>query len=311
MKKILFLLSVLFLGVFGLNAQVEQADQTTKTATESSENALLWEISGKDLKAPSYLFGTIHMIDKENFFWPEGTMEALDASDRVTFEINMEEIDMLNIGTMMEMLQGAMMKNGMTLKQLLSEEDYQFVSNKFNEMGMPLFMLERVKPMFLTVFASGDMEMGGFQTGEIKSYEMEFMALAKEKQKEMGGLETVEFQMSVFDSIPYKDQADMLVEALKMEGGEGEGQFEEMVKLYREQNVEALQNSISDESQGLSKYERILLQDRNTRWIPIMEEQMSDKTTLFAVGAGHLGGEEGVINLLKKAGYTMTPISNK
>ena len=90
---------------------------------------------------------------------------------------------------------------------------------------------------------------------------------------------------------------------------EGAGNdFEEMIRLYREQDIHAMQNSISDEGSGIAAYEEILLKRRNRNWIPIMARMMREKTTFFAVGAGHLGGESGVIALLRTNGYRVEPV---
>ena len=106
------------------------------------------------------------------------------------------------------------------------------VQDHFQEIGLPLFMFERIKPMFLTVMASGDMSPTAMSSGEMLSYEMEIMEIAQAGEKKMGGLESMEFQMSVFDSIPYDAQAKMLVESIKS-SDTGDEEFAKMVELYK------------------------------------------------------------------------------
>ena len=171
-------------------------------------------------------------------------------------------------------------------------------------------MLERMKPMFLTVFASGDMDPAGLQTGAMKSYEMEFLEIAKSSSKPVAGLETIEFQLSVFDSIPYEAQAEMLLETIK-NGATENSEFDVMVKMYKEQKINDMVSMISDEGEQLSEYEDILLNKRNEAWINGMKTMMNEMPTFFAVGAGHLAGKRGVIHLLRKEGYTLTPISQE
>jgi len=199
------------------------------------------------------------------------------------------------------------MNNNKSLSDLLSEEDYSVVKNHFEkEVGMSMFLFERVKPMFLTVLADMDMS-GGMTSGEIVSYEMEIMELAKVGDKKMDGLETIEFQMSMFDSIPYEAQAKMLVDAINL-GDEGDKQFEYMVQLYKDQDIQGMQTMFEAEEGGLDGHEDVLLVLRNKNWIPIMDEQMAAQPTFFAVGAGHLGGRYGVITLLREEGYTVEAI---
>jgi len=275
--------------------------------SEDQENGLLWSITGNGLEQPSYLYGTIHMIDNDDFFWPNGTLEAFSATERVVFEIDM---DMMNdMSAQFSMLMGVMMADGTTLGELLSEEDYAFVKKEFDELGLPMFLLERMKPMFLTIFAGGDFSPEQFTGGNIKSYEMEFMAMAEEQSKETGGLESVEFQMSIFDSIPYKAQADMLVESLRSSDN-GEGQLKEMVELYKKQDLNGLNDMLNSEGETLMEYDHIILEGRNRAWIPVMDEMMKEKPTFFAVGAGHLAGETGVIHLLRAEGYQLRPIKS-
>ncbi len=295
--------------------QLSDTNVQTQTATAASdnydlENALLWKIEGNGLATPSYLFGTIHMIDSESFFWPEGTLSALESSDRVSFEIDLD--DMFDMGAQMGLLTKAFMADGKTLKDLYTEEEYAFVKSHFDGMGIPMFFMEKLKPMFLTVFASGDVEFGkGFgDDSSIKSYEMELYSLAQESGKDVSGLETIEYQMSVFDSIPYEAQADMLLETIKGSDTEDDT-FKEMIDLYTNQDITSMVSFMSEmEEGGIEGFEDILLYTRNKNWIPIMAEKMAAHQMFFAVGAGHLGGKNGVIDLLKKEGYKLSPVSH-
>lgn len=314
--KNLFLLLICFVLTFQVGyAQGEiktPMEKTVETASKfaptEKENSLLWKISGKELKEDSYLYGTIHMIGKDDFFLTDETKVAFKTVKKVTFEINME--DMNDISMLFTLMSKVMMDNGTTLKDLVNDEDYTLINNHFKDLGLPMFMLEKIKPMFLSVMASSDMTGGGFQNGDIKSYEMEFMNMAKSSEKEMDGLETIEFQMSVFDSIPYKDQANMLVDAIKS-GGEEDDTFKEMVEMYKKQDILAMQTMFAEDTEGVAKFEDIFLKNRNENWIPIMEKMSAAQATFFAVGAGHLGGENGVVALMRQAGYEMTPIFSK
>ena len=136
------------------------------------------------------------------------------------------------------------------------------------------------------------------------------MQMAQQMEKEMAGLETVEYQISIFDSIPLDEQAQMLVESMRAES-EGSDQFKEMVQMYLNEDIEAMQDMFKGEEEGIAEYEDVLLVNRNRNWIPIMRGMMKEKPTFFAVGAGHLGGKNGVIRLLQNEGYTLTPLHVK
>jgi uncharacterized protein YbaP (TraB family) len=271
------------------------------------DNSLLWKIEGNGLSKASYLFGTIHMIDKESFYWPQGTLTALDAAEKVVFEIDLD--DMFDMSKAMGLMNKAFMNDGKTLKDFYNEEDYSLVKAHFEDMGIPFFMMQKMKPMFLTVFASGDIKPGeGLNgDGDIKSYEMELYSIAQESKKDVSGLETIDYQISVFDSIPYQEQADMLLQTIKSSDTEDDS-FKQMIEMYTSQDINAMISSMSDE-EGIAGNEDVLLYNRNRNWIPIMADKMKSNSTFFAVGAGHLAGKNGVLDLLNKEGYQLTPLS--
>ncbi|HHS95686.1 MAG TPA: TraB/GumN family protein [Phaeodactylibacter sp.] len=286
--------------------RTDSTEAQNNYAPTTAENALLWAITGNDLQDTSYLYGTIHMIAEKDFFLTPNTKKAFHNSEQVFFEIDINQMNDFSI--LFSLLGQVLMKDGVTLDKLLNEEDFQLVKSHFSTMGLPMFILKKVKPMFLSSLISGNLGTQADTTSErIVSYEMEFLAMAKQEQKSVAGLETIEYQMSVFDSIPYKDQAQMLVQSIKTENGHN-SEFEQMIQLYKNQDIVGMQTMFSSDAQGIAKYEDVFLKNRNQNWIPIMEKAMKDKTTLFAVGAGHLAGHIGIIALLRKEGYTLTPI---
>lgn len=338
MKYFVQILLAVFLFQLGAFAQ-PQADPKL-------EKSLLWEITGNELQEPSYLYGTIHLIDKEDFFLTDATKKSMEDVDRITFEINMSEMSGLtelmelmtksmsggadgmaelmtpenmallqkHMGFLMKMMNSSMMEGGKTLSDLLSKEDYKIVKEHFAKNQMPLDMMQGMKPMFLLPMGPGNFnqeQMLG-DSSSMVSYEFELADFAEENEKEMAGLETIEFQMSIFDSIPYDVQAKMLVESIKA-SNEGEElnsgmDLEKLTKLYVDQDLQGMHEVGLGDDEELMPYNDLLLVNRNKNWIPIMKQMMTEKQTLFAVGAGHLPGKEGVINLLRQQGYTLKPL---
>lgn len=310
MKNINILIAAISLLLIG---QLQAQD------SKIEKKGLLWEISGKTLEEPSYLFGTIHMIPEEHYLLSPNAQHAFDESAQIVFEIDTEA--MTNPAAMMGLMGKMYMNNDTSLADLVSQEDYTLVSNHFEEIGLPMVFLSKIKPMFLTVLAGDEMKNMGLEGGltaggeGIKSYELELTTRAKEQKKTILGLETAEFQMSLFDSIPYTAQAKMLVDAVKTEkdttANEDDASFEKMIELYTNEDIQGMQSLMGSSEDGIGAYEDILLLKRNRNWIPVMETIMAENTAFFAVGAGHLGGEEGVIELLRKAGYTLKAIPQK
>ena len=304
MKRLLSLLLLSGLATLPLLAQTHPPEDSFLPR----EKALLWRITGPELPQPSYLYGTIHLIGKEDFHLSDSLLAALDRAQEVVFEVDLEQIN--NLPAQMGLLMKTFMDGDLTLRDLLSEQDYALVEEHFRKMGLPLFLFERMKPLFLSVFASAALSPDGLSLGQAVSYEFELMDLARAKGKRMGGLETIEFQMSIFDSIPYREQAQMLVETIR-NGSEG-ADLEKMVHLYKDQDIQAMVELMGgEEAGGFEDYEHLLLTLRNRNWIPIMEEKMHKGSVLFAVGAGHLAGADGVIALLRQKGYSVQAVAPK
>lgn len=282
--------------------------KTTKTEIANSqfkplENSLLWKIESDSLSSSSYLFGTIHILKKSDYFIPKGFQKAFDNAENLTFEIDMKEIN--NPATIMGILPKIMMKGDTSIRDLISDEDFKLLQQHFKKKGIPLFLFEKVKPMFLSMFAEVDLDQNSLDNGEYISYEMEMMKKAEEKNKTISGLETIDYQISIFDSIPYFEQAKMLMDGIKTVESDS-SQLDQLVKIYKQQDINAMQQSIK--SDDISKYEKLLLQNRNKNWIPVMDSMMKKQPVLFLVGAGHLGGKDGVINLLRKKGYRVSAV---
>ena len=277
-----------------------------------ADTALLWRISGNGLAQESFVFGTIHMIPTEDYFLPTGMVAALNDADKVVFEIDPKAMEDPTV--MMSLMSKINMRGDTSLQDLLPAEDYKIVSDYFTKLGLPMFMAGRMKPMFLSAMVGQDMEsLQNGMTGEnssMKSYELEMSQLAQKAGKPVDGLETIEFQLGLFDEIPYSAQAKMLVKAVRgeAEGGEASGELEKVVALYKRKAIAEMGNMVKDDDSGMADFEELLLTKRNRNWIPAMREMMPTGTKLFAVGAAHLGGDQGVIALLREAGYSVEPV---
>jgi uncharacterized protein YbaP (TraB family) len=267
-------------------------------------NSLFWKIEGNGLSKPSYLFGTIHIIKSEDFFLPQNFDKAFKDAKNIVFEIDMSEIDEME--EMSDLLPKIVMQDEIGLKDLLNEEEYKKIDEYFKNAGLPLFFFEKVKPMFLTLFADPEIKPDVLQSGEYKSYEMEFNKKANEAGKKVMGLESIDYQISVIDSIPYEEQAKMLLHSIEKSSQDSSINIK-LYKDYKEQRINDLLDYVVDAE--LTKYENILLKNRNSNWIPIMEKIMKEDCSIFAVGAAHLAGEIGVINLLKTKGFKLIPLS--
>ncbi len=266
----------------------------------SRTGALLWKIEHPDLSAPSYLFGTMHIISEEHYFLPDSLITFLERSEVLALEINMS-----NPLQMLTAMTGMFMKDGITLKDLYTPEEYEEVMAVLKQKAaLPAPMLIRIKPMLISGMLL-DPGQGG--SSAMKSYEIELMSMARNHNLTMKGLETIQYQLSIFDSIPYSLQAKALLYSLRDLEAEGES-LEALIALYTMQDVEQLAGIMPDELGEMEAYIDLFLKDRNMNWIPAIAELISKKPAFIAVGAGHLGGDYGVIQLLRNEGYILTPV---
>ncbi|MFN8356951.1 MAG: TraB/GumN family protein [Spirosomataceae bacterium] len=284
MKKIfLFCLIYPLIGVWGAIAQ---------------KKALLWEISGNGLEKPSYLYGTMHLICAKDFELSEALKQRFASAEQITLELDMDDPKMMT-----DMTQAMFMKNGMSLKKLLSETDYTALERYFKDsVGIGLGMLNNVKPFVLMT-----MMYKSVLSCPPESYEMTFVEMAKKQKKEVLGLESVKDQMAIFDEIPYEKQADAVMKIIREEA-KADDEFAKMIALYKAKDIKKMAKLDSESEFEFKGFEDKLLTNRNANWIERMGALARQKSTFFAVGAAHLGGKKGVIMLLKKAGYQLTPI---
>ena len=196
-----------------------------------------------------------------------------------------------------------MLPAGQTVQGCMTKEEYAAVSEYYiTQLQMPFAQVGTMKPFILTTLLYP--KMLGCPVG---SYEMSLVEVAKSKNMEVIGLETVADQMGLFDKIPCEKQARMLSDMVTKRA-EVQQEFTELLNLYQAQEVEGLLKMSLDSKFGMKEYETQLLTDRNKRWIPLMAQQAASKPTFFAVGAAHLGGPSGVLTLLRQQGYQVRPV---
>lgn len=295
MKLVYFLGLILSIG----NAKA-QTNAALKSNTD--DNSLLWEITGNGLTVPSYLFGTFHLLCKDDIHFSEALKQAVANSREVYLELDMDDPATLMGGLML-----MNMKGGKKLKDLYKEEDYQRVAAFFKDsLKTPIGLFQRMKPEFLVGLLYPKMMPCNTSSGVEES----IMQLAKAGGKEIKGLETMAFQASVFDSIPYEKQAEELLHTIDSMQ-QSKIYFELMLNAYKEQRLDKIENIINDPAYGETENQGMLLDNRNKNWVGQLKEIMKKGSVFTAVGAGHLVGKKGLIALFEDAGYSVRPLFNK
>lgn len=293
--KILFLSIVALVTLFlGLSNQWKKSDETVPRHT-----SLLWKIEGNGMKSPSYLFGTMHLIQKEYFHFPSELEKIVKKSDILVMELG-ELPDQMAAMKYMVLSEGTLMdyfdeKQADTLFRW-AEEKLKMTPEQFR------MSFDKFKP-FVVIQTATHMQF----IGKTESYEMKLMELAKEFKIEKKGLETIAEQMSFFDNLSKEQQTEMVMSGIRNEEHSAKMALE-MQKMYKSQRLDSLYMYIQSEGGVLAEEQAKFLDNRNRNWIPQIKEVVKTKKAFIAVGAGHLGGENGVIRLLEKEGYKVTPV---
>lgn len=264
----------------------------------AQQNSLLWKIEASHLSKPSYLYGTMHSRDKRAHMFSDSVLTKLNECDAVALELltsKMEE----NPFAMLQL----MMMEDTTLDMLLSEEDYQVV-NAYAEKNLEMYsmFINKMKPIFTSALLTEGM-MRNDKPYTVDDY---FEKKAEAGGKLAIGIETMEEQMGALDQISLREQAQMLLEQIKSEG-EDSVLFEQLMEHYKNQDLDAMMKIYKSEEIP-EMFDEALIIKRNQVMAHRMDSIIKMQPTFNAVGALHLAGNEGVIELLKKKGYKMTPV---
>jgi uncharacterized protein len=266
---------------------------------QDNEKTLLWEIKGKRVKSPSYLFGTMHLIPKHQFYFPESIQQKVLNSDQLVMEI----------GGLSEQLSAAkymMLKEG-SVFDLFSPVQLDSLFHYIQEeLGMDEPTVRkrysRIKPLALLQLITQN------TFGESpESYELRLELLANQNGIKVAGLETVEEQVAIFDQMTLEDQVAMVMTGIS-NTEESTNESRKLIELYLSQDIDAMARLLSEGGFGDAAFEAHILTNRNQKWIPLIQKLIRKDACFIAVGAAHLGGPEGVVQLLRNAGYSVEPV---
>jgi len=270
--------------------------------TDKNQQSLLWKISKKGQK-DSYVLGTMHLLCADDYVWTDAMAAKLKAADVVCFEMDLDNPNLMS--EVMSGLQGmGSEEESKSLKEYLSAEDFKRLKTFAKDsLGMSPLLLDNMPPfllqtMFLTKMLDCPLPM---------SYEGNIMTEAQRQGKEIIGLETADEQLAALSETGDDSMAAGLMQFVDSFSASRQN-FREMIALFKNQDVEKLAGMTNEPGGNGGLNMQALLQDRNKKWIARMADKMSWQSVFFAVGAAHLGGKEGVLRLLRQAGYTVSAV---
>lgn len=263
-----------------------------------NSKSCLWKVQSKTNTV--YLLGSIHLLKKENYPLPAAMEKAFTEAQVLVLEINP---DSLALPSMQQfVLSKGMFANGKTLQSSLTQETYTLAQKRATELGMNLLLVQNFEPWLvgITLTAAKLQQMGLAPQYGIDLY---FFEKAKAAEKPVLNLESVAFQISRFDNMPLKQQEAFLLETLK-EWEVIEKDLNEIVQAWSAGEADSLSAKLFKSFEPYPEIYAALITERNRNWLPQIEKfLLQDKTHLIVVGAGHMVGEEGLIQALLGKGY--------
>lgn len=277
----------LFLILFPFLFSTSEADaQTAKT--------LLWKISGNGLDAPSYLFGTMHVADKRAHKFKKSVLEAFEGVDAYAMELDPAAVNPMDLLEKMKLKEGK-------LQDLFTEEEWNRLDAHFeSKFNTSISSFNDFTPFYVQTM----MMQAQFGSSAGEAVDIYFYNQAKKMGKAVYGLETMDEQLSAITALPQEDQKQMLLDGLDEDF---KSSSEKMLKTYKKGDLDKLLEMSEDESLG-DEFENALIVGRNHTMAERIQPIIKKQSAFIGVGALHLPGEEGIIELLKKAGYQVEPI---
>jgi uncharacterized protein len=281
---------------------------TLLNGQENAENqgkSFLWEIQTDH--GNSYLLGSVHLLKEEHYPLKKVIEDAFAQSDVLVLEVDLSGEKLIQAG--MIMLQKGMYQGEETLKDNLSEKTYQLVKEKLKEMDMDIDGFKKTKPwmMALTVLEKKLTQLGFNPTFGIDLY---FLKKAEGK-KEILGLETIEFQINLFDSFSKEESEKFLLSTI-LEADQIEKEMDKMIDAWLKGDAEALEKTMTEnikEYPELMAFYKKINDDRNVHMVEkIVSLLQTGKKYFIVAGAAHMVGKHGLVQLLKDKGYQLSQL---
>lgn len=262
---------------------------------KNKKRTLLWEIGGNELPGFSYLFGTMHVQDGRIFEAAEKSLDKIRACECFAAEFHLEDAKTGINPTLSQLA------DNQKLSQFVPAKKYQKLRRiLLKTTGFDLDFLQQASPFAIVNLLTGQILQSDIPVS-LDEYLWDF---AKQEGKSMHGIETLQEQLEVLNKIPMQDQVEMLLDM-----GRNVKRFRHhllhVTELYQEGDLQGLFKSVKKNSKGLRK---LLLYQRNEIMAERIAKLVQQQMFFTAIGVAHLGGEKGVIHLLKLKGLTVRPV---
>jgi uncharacterized protein len=274
-------------------------------ASQTSAQTFLWK--AESAQNVVYLLGSVHFLAAENYPLPESMQAAFDDAEGLVFEIDLNEQNTSEAQQMI--LEKAQPESGETLRASLSPKIYVLATQKAAELGLPIEIFENLEPWFFTlIILFLKLQKIGFEPQYGVDYHFYNQAVAQ--NKEILSLETLEYQISLFDRLSIANQQNLVLQTLE-DLKSTETLLTELVSSWLTGNVPQFTQLALESFKPYPQLQQAFLTDRNLNWLKTIEPLFNqNKDYLVIVGAAHLVGDQGLIRLLNDRGYQFEQVSS-
>ena len=277
----------------------------------ASQAQLLWKVSGNGLGRPSYIFGTHHMAPSTMIDQIPGINAAIDGCDIVVGEI--EKDSLMSKEAQMKMANAMIAPTDSTLDMLYTPTEYAVIEKVFDKyfgaMGVKLAQMKTLKPNAISTQLQAMQAVKYFPNFDANNLiDIAVQDRANKAGRPSASLESLQEQIDLLFNAPLTEQAKNLLEACRQDAFFQE-QSSALAEAYMHQDLDKLMAVMTDATMGGESEEAMeaLIYSRNRNWAEKLVKIMPERTCLVCVGAGHLPGPQGLLQLLRDKGYTVEP----
>ncbi len=264
----------------------------------------IWKISDAD--STVYLAGSVHLLREQDYPIPSAYRAAYEDSDRLVFEVDMKVMEDPEMAGKIRAL--GMFPDDTTLEDVVKKKTWRMLERYARDRKLPMQNLRKMKPgfVFLTISSVEAVRLGAKAD---LGLEKTFFDLSKEDVKLSSGLETMEFQLTLFDKLSAVEQDELLRDTLESVD-EMAKSLDSMIAAWKVGDGELLDQLMSESLGESENIRKLMLEDRNVNWIPHIEKALAGKQNVFVlVGAGHLVGADSVVAMLRKKGVKVEQLT--
>jgi uncharacterized protein len=292
-------------GVIAVSIFLTPALARAQGNLKQSTNALhcLWKAEGASNVV--YLLGSIHLLQATNYPLPAVIVSAFSNSQIAVFEADIDKME--EPAEQMAMMSKIMLPQGETLQQNLSSNVYESLSKHAAEVGLPMPLLDQYRPA-AAIMTVEVMELTSLGADPEYGVDKHFLKLARAGGKRVIPLETIDFQIGLLAGFS-KEEENLLVEKSLEDIDNEKKLFGEMVAAWRTGDSAALEKMLNELRTEAPSIFKKLVSDRTASWIPQFEKLLhGSQNAMVIVGAGHLVGPDGAVELLRKKGFKVTQL---